>query len=385
MKKIILYGHGGSSNHGCEALVRSTIGILQSKLNLDHFILATNAKAQDEIYLPSHIATLFSVALGAKNYDFFKSWLSMKMSGNYAVLDAYPYHSLLRHYNDQELAISIGGDNYCYGDISLYAYLNKLFNKNNHKTILWGCSLEPDSFSKQMIDDMNTYKHIFARESISYEALKKNGILHISLCPDPAFTLKADTSSKDIISNNTVGINVSPMIISCESTNGVTLNNYISLIEYIIKETDMKVALIPHVVWSNNDDRKPLQILFDHFKETGRVFLIRDANAEILKGQISKCRFMIAARTHASIAAYSTCVPTLVVGYSVKAKGIAKDIFGTYDNYVLSVQQLQSPDDLTKNFQWLMANESSIRLHLQDFMPGYIQKAWEAGQILQEI
>ncbi|MFR4670990.1 MAG: hypothetical protein ACLT69_14285 [Intestinibacter bartlettii] len=64
-----------------------------------------------------------------------------------------------------------------------------------------------------------------------------------------------------------------------------------------------------------------------------------------IKGYISRCR-LYRARTHATIAAYSTCVPTLVIGYSVKAKGIAKDIFGTYENYVLPVQYYQIEFDL---------------------------------------
>ncbi len=54
-------------------------------------------------------------------------------------------------------------------------------------------------------------------------------------------------------------------------------------------------------------------------------------------------------RTHATIAAYSTGVPTLVVGYSVKARGIARDLFGTEDGYVLPVQQLKESDELTKH------------------------------------
>ena len=91
----------------------------------------------------------------------------------------------------------------------------------------------------------------------------------------------------------------------------------------------MQVALIPHVVWSHNDDRKPLSQLYEMFKDTGRVVMIEDHNAEELKGYIARCRLMVVARTHASIAAYSTQVPTLVVGYSVKARGIAKDIFGS--------------------------------------------------------
>lgn len=50
--------------------------------------------------------------------------------------------------------------------------------------------------------------------------------------------------------------------------------------------------------------------------------MIEDAPCGDLKGYISRCRFLVAARTHASIAAYSTGVPALVAGYSVKARGL---------------------------------------------------------------
>ena len=71
--------------------------------------------------------------------------------------------------------------------------------------------------------------------------------------------------------------------------------------------------------------------------------MVGDAPCEELKGCISRCRFLVAARTHASIAAYSTGVPTLVAGYSVKARGIARDLFGTEDGHVLPVQAMDDP------------------------------------------
>ncbi|MFR2988275.1 MAG: polysaccharide pyruvyl transferase family protein, partial [Faecalibacillus sp.] len=119
----------------------------------------------------------------------------------------------------------------------------------------------------------------------------------------------------------------------------------------------------------------PLRVLYDKFKDTGRVVMLEDHNCMELKGYISRCRFFIGARTHATIAAYSTCVPTLVIGYSVKAKGIAKDIFGTYENYVLPVQSLSNKDDLVNSFEWMKDNEDGIRKHLNEFMPGYKEKA----------
>jgi polysaccharide pyruvyl transferase WcaK-like protein len=97
-----------------------------------------------------------------------------------------------------------------------------------------------------------------------------------------------------------------------------------------------------------------------------------------LKGFISRCRYFIGARTHATIAAYSTCVPTLVVGYSVKSIGIARDLFGTEHGYVLPVQQLQSKGKLREEFIWLQSQEAAVRQRLQQIMPEYTKRAWAA-------
>lgn len=99
--------------------------------------------------------------------------------------------------------------------------------------------------------------------------------------------------------------------------------------------------------------------------------MVKDCGCEELKGYISRCRFFVGARTHATIAAYSTAVPTLVVGYSTKAKGIAKDLFGNWNDYVLPVQDIRTIDELTKRFWWIYEHEEKIREHLQNIMPEY--------------
>ena len=169
-----------------------------------------------------------------------------------------------------------------------------------------------------------------------------------------------------------------------ESEDGITKRNYEKLIDYIIKNTDLNIALIPHVVETENDDREPLEELYQQFAESGRVCFINDCNCMELKGFIARCRFFVGARTHATIAAYSSCIPTLVVGYSIKAKGIAQDIFGTYKNYVLPVQSLKE-DDLINSFQWLMKNEKSIKNHLASIMPEYKEQSLEAGRKLRSL
>ena len=60
---------------------------------------------------------------------------------------------------------------------------------------------------------------------------------------------------------------------------------------------------------------------------------------------ISKCRFFVVARTHATIAAYSTGVPTIVISYSVKSRGIARDLFGDEKGYAVSWKSLINKDE----------------------------------------
>lgn len=366
--KLVLYPHGGSGNHGCEAIVRSTCKITQANVTL----FSASPEEDKKVGLDA-ICNVQSDHCPISHFSlqYLKAIFQTKFYSDTTAYDRIHFSPVLKAAKTADYILSIGGDNYCYGVPKFIYLVNKEIRKKGGKTILWGCSVEPDSIKGEMLEDLQGYTHIIARESITYQAMKEKGLKQAILIPDPAFQLKRiDLPLPDnFMEGNTVGINVSPMIIGYESNKGVTLQNYIELINYIITQTDMQIALIPHVVWSNNDDRIPLKILYDKFKDTGRICMIEDHTAEELKGYIARCRFLIAARTHASIAAYSERIPTLVIGYSVKAKGIAQDLFGTYEKYVLPVQSLKKKDDMTAAFKWLQANESNIKQQLDTIIP----------------
>ena len=239
-----------------------------------------------------------------------------------------------------------------------------------------------------IIEDLKKYDYIIARESITFNWLLEAGIQKekIGLYPDSAFTLEKDSNHKKIDDRfKYVGINMSPVIMDTENGKTLIYNNYRKLIEYILKETNYHILLIPHVVWGNSDDRKAMMRLYDVFKNSGKIDLVEDQNACKLKDIISKCELFVGARTHSTIAAYSSCVPTLVVGYSVKSKGIAKDIFGCYENYVIGNNELIEEDNLQKAFIWLEENKKEIQIHLNNFMPEYIKRAYEAGDVIRRI
>lgn len=381
---INLYYHGGSSNHGCEAIVRATQKIVGQDLSL----FTRNIEADRKYGLESVVVLKEDTFCPPKSCSIRRllSAFHYKITHTDYLFTKYARHVFFSKVKKNQVYMSIGGDNYCYAGRDVLGYYNQIIHEKGAKTVLWGCSFETTELDSFTEADLKRYNLIIARESLSYEVLKKINDKTV-LIPDPAFLLdKIERSLPEgFIEGNTVGINISPLILKCENDCGITVRNYKKLINYIIEKTDMQIALIPHVVEEQNDDREALNIFYEAYSDTGRIIMIDDCNAMELKGVISKCRYFVGARTHATIAAYSTGVPTLVVGYSVKAKGIAKDIFGQVDNYVLPVQNLQREEELLEAFRWLEKNEKKIVEHLNLFMPSYCEKAWQAGELVRSL
>ena len=387
--KYLMYMHAGSANHGCEAIVRSLSAILGGRATL----LSNNPAEDEKVGLGSICdivpARHYEDSFARKAYYF----ACRKLLGrpdkqmDYAYLGAAPYERF-------DCALSIGGDNYCYDDalVNLKG-ANMLFAKKKVPTALVGCSVEPKILKRpEIVEDLSMYKCIIARESTSYEALlealPEKMSDRIYLLPDPAFALKPVecAAPEGFKEGHTIGINISPMILNYESADrpGIIIANYRHMIETILSETSDVIMLIPHVVTPLSDDRKAIQALYDLYSDTGRVIVMPDAPAGELKYMISRCRLLIAARTHASIAAYSTYVPTLVVGYSVKAAGIAVDLFGQREGYVCPVQELNKDTDLTDGYMWLEAHADEQRDILKEKIPEWIERTGRIAEILKK-
>ena len=380
MKKV-LFMHGGSANHGCEAIIRTTAKLLGGPENVQLWSFSKQEDLQygaadqfECVYAseelkrgsPAHMEALIRR----------KIW--KQRDANMKVF--------IRKLFKNSVAVSVGGDNYCYPwSAKQGAEMDALIRKTGAKTVLWGCSVDEEFITPEVREDLERFDLITAREPLSYQILKNINPNTVQVA-DPAFLLEKTELPlpEGFVEGNTVGINVSPLIMKY-GDGSLILKNYEELIEYILDETDMSVCLVPHVVWENNNDFGPIELLCSKYADSGRVCKLGDYNCMELKGFISRCRFFIGARTHATIAAYSTCVPTLVVGYSIKSRGIALDLFGTDEHYVIPVQNLQKNKELTEAFVWFQKNETRIRKSLQDVMPGYLDRARSAKTHLEEI
>lgn len=372
MSRIILYYHAGAANHGCEAIVRATKKILNQDI-----VLYSVCPEEDIYYGLDDLVTVQKDKANKLKKGSFK-YLQASIA-HHLRHDDFCYISLShKDFFDKiekgDICLSIGGDNYCYVGRDILGYYNKRIHQKGAKTVLWGCSFDPDDMTPAIAEDLASYDLIVARESISYHALKEVNSNTV-LLPDPAFWLdKVELPlPEEFKEGHIIGVNISPLATDYGS-GSMVMDNYRELIRWLIVHTQEQILLVPHVVKPGNDDRTTLKVLYDEFADTGRILLLDDHNCMELKGYIARCRFFIGARTHATIAAYSTSVPTLVVGYSVKARGIAQELFGADENYVLPVQSFQTKSDLTVAFQWLMNHEDAVRKRLEEFMPEYKQR-----------
>lgn len=383
MRKIVMYYHCGSKNHGCEAIVRST----QKILNLQMF-LYTSAIDEDKMYgVDSAINLQNDTESPLKRWSLKFVWAAVfnKIFHNDCKYIQLSHYDFFKSASRNDIYLSVGGDNYCYKGRDILGYYNNLLHRKGAKTVLWGCSFEPADMTDEIAKDIRRYNLIVAREKISYDILKS--VNHNTvLLPDPAFQLDKEELPlpEGFQEGNTIGLNVSPLVLDY-ADGKLIFDNYRMLMRHILDTTDCSVALIPHVVKDGNDDRTILTELFQEFKDSERIVMIKDCNCMQLKGYISRCRMFVGARTHATIAAYSTCVPTLVAGYSVKAIGIARELFGTDKNYVVPVQAFKSKDDLTKAFVWMQEREVEIRNHLEEMMPEYKTRILKAKEMIEKL
>ncbi len=383
--KIMMFAHSGSLNRGCEAIVRSSTDIIKEKILGAEIYLASDNPETDKI-----ITKLDGIYDGTNRnikkytYHWWLSWLRIKLlqDESYALVKI--HHNIIKHVKDMDVYLSIGGDNYCYGEQPGWYEIDRRVKKGGKQLVLWGCSIGEEDMSEKKLNDLRLFDLILARETITYNMLKSKGLNNVKLCADPAFTLEKEELKlpKGWQEGNTVGLNFSPLVWNKNKKSQEAVK---SLITHILKTTDMTIALTPHVMQEGNDDYEFLYEYYEEFKETGRVIILpNNLNAMQYKGYIARMRFFIGARTHATIAAYSTYVPTMVLGYSVKSKGIARDLFGK-EKLVVNVEELSNSKELKDKFNEMVAEEEELGERLKDVIPNMKKMSYKAVEYLNEL
>lgn len=126
MKKIFMYAHGGSGNHGCEAIVKSTINIIN-----DDMYLISEKPEEDIKYgtINSSRLIIEKNEINKKSLDFIKAYFDLKIRNKFVSMDKLNYKEAFSNFKHGDIALSIGGDNYCYANVSKYMMLHDILKE----------------------------------------------------------------------------------------------------------------------------------------------------------------------------------------------------------------------------------------------------------------
>ena len=389
----MLYQHAGSYNHGCEALATTISKEIVNNIDDAQVYLCSHHADQDEQY---NISSIYKIIQNTRwlrrgTLGYFVYQIDKRTFNSKRIQDAFEIDKpCIELSKDMDCCIAIGGDNYCYNKGKIYWPTERVIKKSGKKMMLWGCSVEPSELKGELAEHLQLFDAITVRDSITYKAFIENGFKgKVHLVSDPAFLLEKEEvqMSQNWKNGQMVGINLSPMILNYTKNSKQVIASIYTLIDYILDNTEMNIVFVPHVRLSYTDDMETLRPIFEYYKKTNRVVLLDDysLSCKQLKGYISKCRFFVGARTHSIVAAYSTGVPALALGYSVKSKGIARDIFGSEEKLVIPVQTFDDPKATIDSFKYLMDHETEIKTRLNKFMPEYKEKAKISGQVLRDL
>lgn len=382
---ILMFGHTGSLNRGCEAIVRSSSKIIKDEIGDVNIRLASNRPNTDKIIKDvDYIIDGSEKALNLNLFQKFRIYTELKLFKSEQYVLTERYRNIVDDIDEADVCLSIGGDNYCYGEQDWLYAINKNIKKKGKKLVLWGCSIGSEDLSEKKIKDLKSFNLILARETLTYDVLTSKGLSNVKLMADPAFTMIKEELPlpKGWDKNDTIGLNFSPLVLK---RNPKAMDAIIELIKYILKNTESVIVLTPHVMEEGNDDFELLKKLYDMFIDTNRVILLpNNLTAIQYKGYIARMRFFIGARTHATIAAYSNCVPTMVLGYSIKSRGIAKDLFGE-EKLVLGINDISNTEKLTNGFDELLRDESEIRKTLEKRISEIKKMSYKGAEYLKEL
>lgn len=375
--------HLNGANRGCEGIAKGTALILGTEK--EKLIgLCTDIKLDQSLGIDSYISLYPSrKPTLIDNFLFHvypRIWPKDKV---YLRNQQYWYDSFLNLIEPCDIMLSTGGDMLCY-DNNFVIYTNNKLSEKGVKTVLWGCSMGPENLTPEKEDTLRKFNFIYARESLTEEFLRSLGLQNVYCYPDPAFVLTPEiTELPETFKNHEViGINISNFVLGGFSLNTKFGRQVKMFIDFLLKETDYHLLLIPHVTRKEQDDMIVAKNIKKEY-DSNRVSIldISHKNYCQIRYVIANCKYFVGGRTHAVISAYSTCVPTIALGYSIKSRGIAKDL-GLSEQLVVNSKNPKSESELLDSFKLLCRTEDEVRKKLKTIMPSYTQRPYEMRNVM---
>lgn len=397
-KKFVLVGHAGFYNRGCEAIVRTTTQMLREQFPGCEIALASYDAENDRHHPASKGIELLDNRAGRWSRTWFSWQMRKLMMQPVTCVDAVPY-PVRRAVRGADAVLQIGGDNFTsdYGlsTNSLLLGLNELALAENVPLIFWGVSVGPFDSPELEQAVMAHFRHaalITVRETVTRDYLREKGIIdNVVMVADPAMLLEPETfdvSSFWPVAEHVLAVNISPLACRYRVSGDLDFGQVLvrAIVDEVLTWDDWGVLLVPHVIKPpDNDDHAFMAAAIASMRQSPRVGIApSDLDARQLKHLISECDMLIAARTHATIAGFSSGIPTISLAYSRKAHGINLDLYG-HKQWLLDIRDVETPEETLALIREAVSERTSLASQLRQRVPKMRQSARHGATALAEV
>lgn len=380
---FVLSGNGPASNRGCQALMFGTCHILKQAFPNSSFLAASFGK-DSQTDLPKGVKPL---ELNCERKRWRLNWWMWRFRRHLRLHQDYSDSSriLEPHLTQCRALLSIGGDNYAidYGCevVERLIALDSCAKRKGIPVVIWGASIGPFTtnriFEKRIAKHLTTLDLIVVREKLSLEYLQSIGVINnVVMEPDPAFVLeeKRPSLSPDIesfISRPFIGLNLSPLLAryKCDGNLDLWTRQSAAIVSHFLDTLQQGVLLTHHVTSitrnASVDDHLFLTAVYNQLDkryQSRTQITPRHLSCEELKWVIGRSEVFIGARTHATIAAFSSGTPCLSIAYSLKARGINEWLFSS-NEWIIQAEDI-APDTLMSKVLLLLKEKDAVHSHL---------------------
>ena len=396
--KFILTGNGAFVNRGCEAIFRGTVRILEEVFGPNLEIITISHGTPEWITQQSRDERDPRVTHLRRPTVVGKSWARVQRKLNR--LFGWSLSAELRELEPiltgACAVLSAGGDNYSldYGYPYGFLAMDRLVQKLGIPLFIWGASIGPFSndrrFERLMMRHLSRVTGVFVREKETQDYLARHGVdRRVHLVADPAYCLlPQEPCEKDYHMTLTlpVGVNISRMLAHYATHGDIDawISQCADIVISLMERFQGNVLLIPHVTHSSDCDHSFMSQVVEKVEKQLRSapeIVPKTLSAAEYKWIISQCQFLIGARTHSTIAAFSTGVPTISLAYSRKAWGLNSGVYGT-TQYCLASDEV-SKDSVNQKITLLLRNEAALRSRLHEVASSAVDQAIEAGRLMR--
>lgn len=398
--RVLMIGNGSHDNRGCQAIDRGTLEVLRAAFGTVEAHVLTHTPGPTGF---GSLADGVRVTVGEPTGTYRRyspRWASRQLArllgpaARVALFERW-FTAVRTAAADADVVLAVGGDNHTldYGPPDLFWALDRAALGGTPHVYLWGASVGPfgsdPAYERFAARELSRLGGVFAREPVTREYLARIGVRSpVHAVADPAFALPpAPVSDERLgfrLSKHAVGVNVSPLLARYrEQTPDAWVRSATEVIAGLAAATGRPVVLVPHVVRPGNDDHALLVRIRDGLGPAVSADVVpADLDASELKGTIARLACFAGARTHATIAAISSGVPTVSIAYSAKARGLNREIFGD-ERWVLDARDL-SASSLADVVQRCLAEGDAVRAALASRAESARASAFHAGVLLRD-